>query len=306
MSKSIFTIGFIFLSLLLAVGCGDDTECPNCPTDVDTVTITETLTDTLTDTLEVPQEFLAWVDAHIQLGPEFCIEGYVYANAGANPFIDSLTVGDSVIRDIEADYFWHESDPYFNIDECEDGSEPQYVSGDVGVVRIYGSGLSSECQLVLLDYYDDWAEIIIPDDGDTTIDYNGVGFTCYWTPIEHAEWYGVELNYRLDSSGVRIYRDIYTYTYDTSYTVADTIDGFRVDYVYLYALPTTGPDPETGFSNWTGELATGKLYSTGDYAWADIYFENPPTAFKLPAVSEKRVPDKTPKEIIRAVYEAYK
>ena len=87
--------------------------------------------------------------------------------------------------------------------------------------------------------------------------------------------------------------------------MADTVDGYAVNYVYLYALPTTGPDPESGVSNWTGELTTGKLYSIGDYAWADVYYSQPAAAKS--AVGERaQKPERSPQEIMEAIIEAYK
>jgi len=129
-----------------------------------------------------------------------------------------------------------------------------------------------------------------------------------WTHVENAEWYGIELNYRIDTSGMGdyIYHDVYTYTYDTTYVVSDTILGYPTDRIYIYALPTTGPDPESGFGNWEGDFAAGKLYSVSYYAYARLEYENEPGMAKVIVDNEIEVPDKSPHDIIKAIYEAYK
>ena len=183
---------------------------------------------------------------------------------------------------------------------------PDYASGDTAVFTIYGDNRYSTCRLVLLDYYDDMAYTITPDDNDTTLEY-GESFTCVWTKVDNAEWYGLELNYRVDSSGSNKYIDIYTYTIDTTYNIADTLDGYPVERVYLYALPTTGPDPINNESNWTGNLCGGKIYSYSDYASCDVYFESASEVSEsFGDLEQNEKPVKSAKEIIQKINEVYK
>ena len=293
MFKSILIIGLTLLTLALWAGCGGDDDCPACPSGVDTVTITETVTDT------VEIEFLAWTDAYIQLDPYFCLTATIYTNSGANPNPDSMMVGDSVFTDFYIDYFMHEGDPYYELDECEDGVDPTYQSGDLATVTIWGSNRSSSATVVALDYWDDEAVITDPDDGDTAVQY-GNTVTCAWSEVDNAEWYGIEVSYGLDSAGQTAWRYVYDFTYDTVYTIPDTAFGYPVEEAYLYAVPVTGPDPESGLTNWDGDFTAGKLYSIGGYASADVYFTGGPAT---KAVVETVTPrtEKTAREIVENV-----
>ncbi|UCE24692.1 MAG: hypothetical protein JSU74_01175 [Candidatus Zixiibacteriota bacterium] len=301
MLKLFFITGVALFTLLLWAGCGGDDECPTCPSGVDTVTITETVTDTI----ELEIEYLAWTDAYIQLDPYFCINAFIHTNSGADPNPDSIRIGDSLYTEFSAYYFQHEGDPYYQLDECEDGFDPTYQSGDLATVTIWGSNRSSSATVVALDYWDDEALIADPDDGDTTVQY-GNTVTCAWTEVDNAEWYGIEVEYGLDSAGQTAWRSDYAFTYDTVYTIPDTAFGYPVELARLYAVPVTGPDPESGLTNWEGDFTAGKLYSIGAYASATIWWENPLTAAKLVVSRQDEPAEKSAEDIVRAVCEAYR
>ncbi|MEW6411985.1 MAG: hypothetical protein AB1483_05860 [Candidatus Zixiibacteriota bacterium] len=300
MLRSGIVIGLVALAMFIAAGCGDD-DCPSCPTNVDTLTVT--------DTVEVPQEFPAYVSAYLQLDPYAYFNADILGNGGANPWADSFAVGETVVSYIDASYWWHEAEPYFWIEWEEGGTAPyMYESGDLAAVTIWGNdGMSSTASVVILDYDADASVIMVPSLYDTSV-YYGNDMEFAWSRVENAEWYGVELNYRVDTSGTGQFRwyNVYTYTYDTTMIVQDTMMGYPVDRVHIYALPTTGPDPESYTGNWEGDYATGKLYSISYYAYAVVYFENEGPTYKAAVDRSAEIPAKSPGEIIEAVYEAYK
>jgi len=272
------------LTFIMVISCDDD-DCAPCPT------------------YTTP---LAWTNGYANLDSYMYFYTDIMSHGGADPNIDSVKVDDSLCN-LESSYYYTYGDPYYyaSFDEDSDGN-PEYVSGDTAVFTMYGDNRSSTCRLVLLDYYDDEADMIIPDDGDTTLTY-GESFTCVWTKVDNAEWYGLELNYQVDSSGSNKYINIYTYTTDTTYTIGDTLYGYPVERVYFYALPTTGPNPATNESNWVGDLCSGKLYSYSYFAWVRVYFESASKVSGQPGdLEQKEKPVKSAKEIIQKINETYK
>lgn len=272
------------LTFIMVISCDDD-DCAPCP---------------------IYTTPLAWTDGYVYMEPYVYFYADIMAYGGADPDIDSVKIDDSLCY-LESLYYQTFGDPYYyaSFNEYPDG-DPDYASGDTAIITMYGDNRSSTCRLPLLNGDDDDADIIIPDDHDTTVAY-GESFTCVWTKIDNAEWYGIELNYRVDSSGSNKYINIYTYTTDTTYTIADELDGYQVERVYFYALPTTGPDPVTNESNWSGDLCGGKLYSISNYAWCDVYFAPVlGVSGHSGELEQKEKPVKSAKEIIQKINETYK
>jgi len=276
----IFLTCIITLSLVFIAGCGDD-DCPTCT---------------------APIDYLAWTDGYLNLQTYLYSEFYVWAYAAQNPFIDSIKVGDSLYH-INASYYYHESDPYYYV--SYDKNDDQYESGDTAVITMYGSGRTSTCRLPLLDYDDDETNITVPSTYDTTVSY-GEDMTVTWNKVDNAEWYGIGHETRVDSNGTTLWIYNYSYTYDTTFTVPDTLRGHPVQYSYIYPLACTGPNPTNSIGNWQGNLTSGKLYSYASDDGCRVYFENPGTQIKKDNVEPGEMSKKTPGEIIKKVYEAYR
>lgn len=270
----------IFLLLILLAGCGDD-DCPTC---------------------QAPTDYLAWTDGIFYLQTYLHGDFNIWAYTAQNPFIDSVKVGDSLCG-INSSYYHHGSDLYYY---CQyNKSDDQYVSGDTAVITMYGSGRTSTCRLPLLDYDIDESVITVPSTYDTTV-YYGEDMSVVWNKIDKAEWYGIEYINRLDSNGTSVWTYTYTYTYDTTFAISDTVRGHPVIYSYFYPVPCTGPNPTSADGNWQGTLTSGKLYCYADNDACRIYFENYPTRTGKDYVKPVEVSKKTPGEIIKKVYEAYK
>lgn len=280
-TKWLMIMGMILLAAMFMVGCGDDEE--------------DTITEAVT-----PATF---TNGEIYINNDdngLYLYTYTFVHGGANPTIDSLKV-DTMLADVNLSYYWYYPDPYWYIEYYEDQSPSDYESGDEITVRMYGSGRSSSCTISLLDYYEDETDIISPDyneivDTNTTVE-------IVWEKIDNAEFYALYMNRYWDSLGTWVYEDIYTYTYDTTYTVPARFTDTTVDYFYVYVQPTCGPNPQSYTGNWTGTLTTGVLYSYTDYDYTRVNVEavDPGKANRI-ANENDIVPSITPREIIQGVY----
>jgi len=271
-------LAMVVLAALFIVGCGDDDDATT-PTVPATFTNGETY---LND----------------NYGLYFYVYTYVYG--GGYPEIDSIKV-DTISTVVYSSYYWNYADPYWYSDFYEYEDPSAYESGDNITVSMYGSGLSSSCNISLLHYSDDETEIISPEygayvDRDASVD-------VVWHQVDNAEYYAIYTEIRYDSSGTWTYDYDYTYTLDTTYTMPARFTDSTVDYFYFYVMPTCGPDPSSYTGNWTGDLTTGVLYSHADYDYTRIYVSTPPPPKVNPISKEDDItPNKTPREIIEGLY----
>jgi len=278
-------MAMIILAALFFVGCGDD-----CDENENVVAPT------------VPATFTnGEIYTYDGNGLYFYI--YTYVHGGANPGIDSILV-DTMKTNINASYYWNYADPYWYSDYYENSDNSTYESGDNVIISMYGAGRSSSCNISLLDYYDDEANIISPSYG-TYVD-TGATVEIVWNNINNAEYYAIHTELRYDSSGTMAYEEDYTFTYDTTYTLSERFTDTTVEYFYFYVLPTCGPNPESYQGNWTGTFTTGNRYSYGDYDYTMVYVSvsSDPSLMKAVSTSKEDdvAPYKTPREIIQGVY----
>lgn len=274
----------LFLSCLIWAGCGGDDECPSCPESV------------------APPP--AWIDGKINLYfGQTQLNLDIFQHGGAYLTIDSVRVGDSACP-VDTGYWWNESDPHWDVDFDESGDDYMYHSGDQATVTVYGNGSSSTCRLVVLDEREDELLWIAPVLGASFAP--GENITCTWHKLDVAEWYGIEVKIRRTQEGGFHWENSYYFTFDTTYMLTANLLGDSIDYLYVYVLPTTGPDPTSTAGNWTGDLAEGKLYSSGRYDYTRIYIRDPGETKAVPItpLTESISPPYDPGRAIRAVYNA--
>ena len=276
----------LILTCLFWVGCGEDEECPSCP-----------------DTTVPPP---AWINGELNLYfGQTQLDLDIFQHGGAYVKIDSVRVGDSACP-IDTGYWWNESDPHWDVDFDESGDEYMYKSGDRATVQVFGGDLVATCHLVVLDERDDELLWVEPSLGAS---YSpGEDITCVWHNLTPAEWYGIEVKIRRDLEGEFVWENSYYYTFDTTFALTTEMLGDSIDYFYVYVLPTTGPDPSSTSGNWAGDLAEGKLYSSGRYDYTRIYIRTPG---ELGMKTARLIDDAADepfdaKRMIRSVYEAYR
>ncbi len=241
MKKIILTISLVVIALLIFAGCSDDDDCTTCP--------------------EMTQRaiMMGWMDLDEgYLG----FWGYIVGVTGAIPDVDSVRV-DGNLAEMETGYGeggvgiwvqWEESG--------YDKSGAEYVSGDTVYVEIFTPYGKCECrEKVLDDYYDDpvvldWA-VNYPYD---TVAIN-TAITVEWEPIEHADWYGVELEYDYYTGGVYDERITVFYTTNESFTIAASDVEYDGRY-YIRIRPCTGPYPDADNGNIIGGVIEGSIGSS--------------------------------------------
>lgn len=285
MKKLILLLSLTAIAVFIAAGCGDD-DCPNCPSEVDTVVI--------------DQEYLVYLDGFVTLTPETWLDMDGFGAGGAIPHIDSFAVGDSVSTDYYATNWWYARDPYFYLTWDEDVTPPyMYESGDLATVTVWGDNRSSSATVTILDWENDYPEMLVPSGTDTIVPpANDMEFS--WSRVALAEWYAVQIYYELDSLGVTIESQYIGYTYDTTFTVSSSYVGYPVDLGEIYVVAITGPDPESGIGNWEGDYASGKLYSIGGESFARVSFQGV-TASKPVVQFEEPMNERSLGETIKAL-----
>ncbi|MDZ7860325.1 MAG: hypothetical protein U5O15_06615 [Candidatus Krumholzibacteriota bacterium] len=264
----------VVMAALFIVGCGDDDEVAGPTSGPATFTNGEIYTYS---------------------GNGLYFGVYMHVQGGGYPDIDSIKV-DTALVDVDESYWWSYADPYWYAYYYEGKDPSDYESGDSVRVSMYGSGLSSSCNIKILDYDDDEPEIITPASG-TTVDTSAT-VKVVWNKVENAEYYAIRTELY---TGSWEYNN--TYTRDTTYTVPAEFTGENVDYFYVYVLSTCGPDPANYNGNWTGELTNGYLYSHSGYDYTRVYVDPTVTA-KVKSVGKEddAAPNVTPREIIQGLY----
>ena len=233
-------LSLMLLTTLLFVGCGDDDDDPATPT-----------------TSVTPATFTNG-ETYIYDGDGLYFSIYAFVHGGATTNVDSVKIGTASALPISSDY-WNYADPYWECEWSEDADPSAYESGDNITISMYGDGKSSSCDITLLDYYGDQAEIISPVNNSTA----EIGDTveAVWAAVDNAEYYAIHIERRWDSSGTTVWAYDYANTRDTTYTLPEHLTESTVDYFYFYVMPVCGPDPTSYTGNWTGSLTTGVLYS---------------------------------------------
>ena len=71
----------------------------------------------------------------------------------------------------------------------------------------------------------------------------------------------------------------------------------------VVVTPFTGPNPQTGLTNWNGTLMDGIIYSYGSFAVTSVVIRQPlPTANTALAVPTEARPEYNAEEIVVNVY----
>jgi len=237
-------------ALVIGLGCGDDetTTITQYDTLIQTVTITDSFTDTVSSPLVVTKAFAS-------IGETFEMTASVYQTTQRVVVLDSVFAADSVCR-IEPLYDmiprWARA--YF-LHYYDNG--PRFDPGDTAEFRFYAEGTLSTARVKLLDMSVD--PIVIEP---ATPDSVGVDdpIEIHWSPIEHADWYGIVVT-RFLASDMFDFWDYFNYfSYDTTITIpADLID--ENGHLDFWLLAATGPSPSDQVENITGGLVGGSIFS---------------------------------------------
>lgn len=279
---SVGLVGLLVLSLLVAAGCDDDNG--------------------VTPTVSVlPAAFVSGV---IGLQPGLSLTMNIYSY-GADPGIDSVKVGDTLCS-LYSSYYWGPGDFYYHTSFHEGATDdPMYESGDTADVTIYAGDRSSSCAIRLMNGNEDRVIFLDPSI-DTTVTA-GDTIDVAWGSVANADWYAIEIDKYWDSAGSNVWSYNYLYARDTIYAVPASFTTADVHYFNMYAYPIAGPDPVSSVGNWTGNLVDGKLfcYGGGDYTRINIG-SGPPKKVPAGYLSSDTPPRKSAREVVMAVYDAYR
>jgi hypothetical protein len=262
MFRSIFAASLVILAMLIAAGCSDDNECPNCPTNVDTVTVTETVTDTLpvTSAKVLVSGYCRIEDGILDPWIE------IYSVDSDLPQVDSIRCAGELVP-IEMDY--DSGTPNVQLDDELPGDT--WESGDVFEVVVYTPEGNGTCNLTMLDYDTD-APVII--DWPVSYPYDTVEVSTEivvsWSPVADADWYNYSLGHQYDSAGQR--QSTYTrgYTSGTSFTIPANDNGFD-GYWSISVYSISGPYPEDADGNFAGSDAVKGVLLSYSYEDLNIY-----------------------------------
>lgn len=249
--KKYLLLGCLALAVLvMAIGCSDDDECPNCP--------------------EVTQQMVAYGYMQLYDG-SLSMYCSVVGLDGLLPDVDSVKVGTELA----------EMEPYFGMGGgvyevyySEDGdmmSKTAWSGGDVVPVTIYTPSGTAQASPVVLEYREDFPHVI---GWDTAYPYTDTlalneAFTLDWHPVELADYYMVTLDYSKDSAGVHVYTYETFVVEDTTYTHAAGLTPYN-GYIYVDVYAITGPNYMTSTGNITGAVADGLIASLA-YEYFTIY-----------------------------------
>jgi hypothetical protein len=233
----------------------------------------------------------------------------IYGQGAQTPNLDSIKVGDSLV----AEQFWSImiwtsfADAHWMISWVETGDPSTYMyeHGDTALVRVWGEGRQSSCRIKLLEPPMAQAVITEPANLADSI-LVGDADTVYWNELDVVDYYAVLIAFNVRWNGVDQLRLHYGYTHDTSYVVTPAIIPDSTFRFGVYVTPFTGPDPQTGVSNWSGDYCNGRLYSFGSRHQTEIIvLPSPPVA--LPAMAPSAIPPEkiTAAEIVAGVYEKF-
>jgi hypothetical protein len=231
---------------MAAMGCGDD-DCPACP---------ESITP------------LGYAIGSLFLDPGAHITAlHVYPNGAVSPNLDSVKVGDSLVG--QQNWTMFAATPFADahcavtFHETGNSSTYMYDHGDIATIEIWGQGRSSTCQLRILYPMAAIPHITDPLNYADTI-APGASDTVFWNTIEYIDYYAVMIAWEVLSEGGYYYTYDYYYSPDTSFVISGAMQPPNaIDRFNVYITPFTGPDPQTGRTNWTGTLLDGVVYSYG-------------------------------------------
>ncbi len=236
--------------LVIWLGCGDDetTTITQYDTLIQTVTVTDSFTDTVSSPLVVTRAFAG-------IGETFELSAWVHQTTQRVIVLDSVFAADSVCRiDPIYDMLPRWARTYY-LRYYDNG--PRFDPGDTAEIRFYAEGTLSTAHVKLLSMSID--PVIIEPATPNSVGVDDP-IEMHWSPIEHADWYGIVVTRYLASDMFDFWDYFNYFSYDTTITIpADLIeeDG-RLDF-WLFAV--TGPSPSDQEENVTGGLVGGSIFS---------------------------------------------
>ena len=231
----IVSIVIVMLLGVFLIGCSDDNNVVN------TAVQNKTL-----------------VYGYVHLYPSVDFYADISPVVNADPGIDSVIAGDSLCEydsdywDVIGDknYYWAE---YYNNDDIN-----RFSSGDTMDIKFFVGSNMVTTSVKLLEYYVDTPIYVLPVVNDTVA--LNAPITVTWNSVANADWYGIRLEYSVDSSGTHRYKSTYLATKDTAYTIAGSLNVYN-GYYYIYVTAVTGPFPNVDNSNLKGAGLIGEIYS---------------------------------------------
>ena len=267
MLRLIFATSLVIAAVLIAAGCGDD-DCASCPSNVDTVTMTETITDTITVTDSVPYD-----------GPKVLVSGFfrvednlldpwleIISTDGNMPVVDSVVGAGEVMP---SRIVYSNGTPYIQLDDRLSGNT--WESGDTLEITVYTPQGSATCNARCLDkdadapVFIDWSDTYPHD----TVDIDDE-IVVQWQTVQGADWYNYYWSHQYDSAGQRRSHFTWGYTSDTSVTIDNDDNGFN-GYWDFYLYPIAGPHPEDAEGNFVGSPGIRGVLLSYTYGDLTIY-----------------------------------
>ena len=228
MRKHLATLLAILAVAVFVVGCGDD-EGDGGTTVVGTfgsITI---------------------VYAEVEREPDIEFYADIMPDTYQAVLIDSAVFADSLCE-LDDDSYWcvYGDQHYQWAEYYNEADSLRYFSGDTVELKLYSGSNVVTARVTVLDYRGDSVKYVVPVLNDTVPVNNPIAII--WTKVANADWYGMSLYYRADSSGTRIYRWTYLATKDTAYTISNAQTQYN-GYYDINIKAVTGPYPLTDNSN---------------------------------------------------------
>lgn len=282
-------LGFGLLLVLVAVGCGENDECASCP---EPVTPAGHARGAL---ILAPNAFMPFLE--------------VMSNGAVAPNLDSVKVGDSLV----GRQYWTLSGPidfcnvYWSLSFSETGdpSTFMYRHGDFATINVWGEKGSASCRLKILNPAIAAAQITDPAPVADTITPDGSD-TVFWNSVEHVDYYAVMIAWYVTPGLDRHIFDYY-YAADTSFIIDGAMfPPYSVREFNIHITPFTGPDPQSGRTNWSGPLLDGVVYSFGNQSTTTIIVR--PligSAQKVPPKPAPEYREQRPEDMVANVYKRF-
>ncbi|MFH1373057.1 MAG: hypothetical protein ABII79_04605 [bacterium] len=226
------------LAVLLIAGCGDDDECPACPTFEQLGTMLARA-GIIGDTIEFGGQLIGVDNKMLQLD-SVTLDGY---QADIYPLANGM-MG-----------YWFEV--------LRSAALTGYQSGDTADIRIYTPHDVCTCEPVLLNvmadvpFVLDWS-MNYPD--CDTVDI-ATEITVDWHTVGNADWYVFYTLYMYDSLGItNVESDYFVGTTDTTITRPGSAIAYN-GLLYIKVIAMTGPMFDATTGNVSCEIVGGSIHS---------------------------------------------
>ena len=251
MSRHVLLIFIAAVAVLLMFGCSDD-DCPNCPSNVDTIT--------------VDLQYVKVTGSITLNSNRLSFYGSVQGLDGSLPDVDSVTVQGSP-ADLEMEI--GPSDSYWRLSY---GTDPEgFESGDTVEVIVYTPRGNGTCRVELLHLRSDTVQIV---SHSTTSPYDTVDIDTdieiVWNSVPGADWYSCELwLYFIDAGYVEFDWVSNRGTQDTTMVISAADNGIEGEW-WIDVMAVTGPYPEDEEGNFIDPGVVDGAIRSYTYAWVAI------------------------------------